>query len=97
MGDKVTCELIGVPINYHFRLCCEDCDAHLIAKFNLGKAEQAYYDGRMTQDQFEAYMYCWAVLSPHGGRPEWSKTPENPDVLRIARKIAFFIGVELPE
>lgn len=85
--DDITCPVLAEPGNYHFELRCEDCDAATLARLSLGQVEDRYRVGRVTQDEFEAYMHVWAALSPAGSAPEWRATPEDPTVLRIARKL----------
>lgn len=93
--DEITCELVGKSDNYHFLMRCEDCDANVLSRTPLGRVESWYQQGTITQAEFEAYMHVWATFSPHGGRPEWAVTPFDPDVMRIARKLATLIGKEL--
>lgn len=94
--EHATCHVADKPDDFHFEKCCEDCDVRRISRLTLDSLGRQYQQGRITQDQFEAYMYVWALLSPHGGQPQWRVTPELPDVRRIARKLLRRKGFEIP-
>lgn len=95
-SDETTCPIVDTPGNYHFEMRCEDCDVKHLSRSTLGNVEDRYRTGRITQDEYEAYCYVWALLSPSGSRPEWRRTPEIPAVRRIARKLLRAHGVEIP-
>lgn len=80
----------------HLERLCEDCDVVRMSRCSLGEIEDRYHVGRISQDQYEAYSYAWALLSPTGSRPEWRTTPEDPTVRRIARKLIRVKGFEVP-
>lgn len=94
--EGTACPLVDDPTNYHFEMRCEDCDVKRLARMPLADVEARYHTGRITQDEFEAYMYVWALLSPSGSRPEWRATPRISDVRRIARKLLRVHGAEIP-
>lgn len=94
--ETKTCPIVDEPGDYHFEMRCEDCDVAQLVRLNLGQVEDRYHVGRITQDEFEAYMYVWATLSPSGSRPEWRTAPERPDVRRITRKLLRAKGRVLP-
>jgi hypothetical protein len=94
--EFATCPTLDDPANYHFENRCEDCDIQRMAKMRLDTVDSLYRQSRVTQAQFEAYMYVWARLSPHGGRPEWMTVPTDPDVRRIARKLLRAGGFGIP-
>ncbi|OQQ13041.1 hypothetical protein B0675_40195 [Streptomyces sp. M41(2017)] len=95
-GEQITCPAFDEPGNYHFERLCEDCDVKTLSRLNLGQVEDRYQVGRIWQNQFEAYMYVWALLSPAGSRPQWRETPTSPDVRRIARKLLTLRGFDVP-
>ena len=95
-AEETTCPILDAPDNYHFEGRCEDCDAKYQSRMTLGKIEDLYHTGRVTQDQYEAYRYVWALLSPTGSSPEWADTPEDPTVRRIARKLLRSRAFEVP-
>lgn len=95
LSDEITCALVEKTDDYHFAMLCEDCDALTLSRITLRQAEQRYREGLITQVEFEAYMYVWATFSPHGAKPEWTVTPFDSDVLRVAKKIASLLGKEL--
>ena len=94
--DVATCPLPADPTNHHFELRCEDCDVTTLARLTLGQVEDRYQVGRVTQEQYEAYRHVWAVFSPAGSQPEWRAVPEDPAVLRIARKLCQAKRLDLP-
>ena len=95
--ETTTCQVIDEPGNYHFEKRCEDCDALYLSRLNLGTVVDRYRVGRVTQDQFGAYCYVWALLSPSGSRPEWRETPMDADVRRFARKLLYNREMVIPE
>ncbi|MFF2184623.1 hypothetical protein [Streptomyces sp. NPDC058155] len=95
-NEEITCEVLYEPGNYHFERRCEDCDAKYMSRMTLGQIEDRYLTGRISQDQFEAYMYIWATFSPNGSHPEWKATPSDAPVRRIARKLIKVRGFEIP-
>lgn len=95
-ADNATCPLVDEPGNYHFEGHCEDCDVATLARLTLGQVEDRYHVGRISQDQYEAYMHVWALLSPHRGRPEWRDNPTDPAAQRIARKLRRRLEVSRP-
>jgi hypothetical protein len=90
--DTVTCTSGAT----HRELYCEDCDARRMSRATLAAVEGLYRQGRLTQEDFEAYAYVWALLSPHGGQAGWRSTPEDAVVRRIARKLFRLRGLEVP-
>ncbi|WP_431977624.1 hypothetical protein [Micromonospora haikouensis] len=94
--EQTTCPVLPDPTNYHFEGICEDCDVRTLAGLTLGRAEDRYQTGRLTQAEYEAYMHVWAVFSPHGGQPAWRTTPTDPDVRRIARKLVRAMNLNVP-
>lgn len=77
------------PGNYHFEGRCEDCDAWRLARLTLAEVEDRYHAGRVSQDQFEAYMHCWTTgafrYSNLGAG--WTDPPTDPTVRRIVARI----------
>jgi hypothetical protein len=88
--DVVTCT------SPHLDLYCEDCDARRMSRASLGTVEDLHHQGRLTQDDLEAYMHVWARYSPHGGQSVWRTVPEDGNVRRIARKLIMFRDWEVP-
>lgn len=86
-AERPTCPLVPVPGNRHFRGLCEDCDVAAMAYMTLGAVEDAYYQGRLGQDAYEAFCHVWAILSPARSGGGWRRTPEDDTVRRIARKL----------
>ena len=95
-AELTACPVLTEPGNYHFEGCCEDCDVATLARLNLGQVDDRYRVGRVTQDEFEAYMHVWAVLSPTRSQGAWRETPSDPAVRRIARKLLRARGVAVP-
>ena len=77
------------PGNYHFEGHCEDCDALYLSRETLEQVEYRYRTGRVSQDQFEAYMHCWSTgafrYSSLGDG--WTTPPTDPTVVRIVARI----------
>ncbi|MET7867945.1 hypothetical protein [Micromonospora taraxaci] len=94
--EWATCTVLTEPGNYHLEGRCEDCGVATLARLNLGEVEDRYHVGRVTQEQYEAYCHLWATLSPTGSRPEWRDVPQDPTVLRIARKLCRAKGLTAP-
>lgn len=95
-NEDITCTVLTQPGNYHFEGLCEDCDTHNLASLSLSQVESRYHAGRVNQNQFEAYMYVWALLSPAGSCAGWRETPSIPVVRRIARKLFHARSVPVP-
>lgn len=94
-SDEITCPILDERDNYHFEMRCEDCDVQRLSRMNLGDVEDRYRTGRITQDEYEAYCYVWALLSPTGN-PDRVPAPEIPAVRRIARKLLRARGFDIP-
>jgi L-serine deaminase len=94
--ETATCPTLNEPDNYHFERLCEDCDVKTLSRLNLGQVEDRHRTGRIWQDQFEAYMHLWAVLSPIGSLAEWRATPGDLNVRRVARKLLRARGLAIP-
>jgi len=77
----------------HLTLLCEDCDTRRLSRMTPDRAASLAYQGRITQDDFEAYDYVWTLLSPYRGTPA---APDHPDVRRIARKLLRIRSFDLP-
>jgi hypothetical protein len=77
------------PGNYHFTGYCEDCDAYFLSRLTFGQVEIRYHDGRVSQDQFEAYMHCWATGAFRYSNlgVGWTDPPADPIVVRIVARI----------
>lgn len=80
------------PGNYHFSGHCEDCDAYFLSRMTLAQVEDGYRGHGIrpvSQDQFEAYMHCWATgafrYSTLGDG--WTDPPTDPAVARIVARI----------
>ncbi|MFD5308330.1 hypothetical protein [Streptomyces ardesiacus] len=87
------CSARDWPRNYHFEGKCTSCDAHTLSRLTLGQVEDRYYQGRVSQDQFEAYMWAFDYLSAYRNNPVRSDIPE---VRRIARALFRFRAFEIP-
>lgn len=98
-GEEVTCPIVNQQGNYHFEMVCEDCDVKVLSRLNLGQVEDRFEQGRITHDQFDAYRWVWALLSPTGSNPHWTNQPyvTDPDVRRIARKLCRVRQFPIPE
>jgi hypothetical protein len=94
--ELATCPVLNEADNYHFEMRCEDCDVKTLSQLNLGQVEERFHVGRVTRDEFEAYMHVWATLSPGGSRATWRETPEDPAVRRIARKVLAARSLPIP-
>lgn len=91
-AQEITCPLLADPTNYHFEMRCEDCDLSRLSVRTLGTVEDLFHQGRITEDEFEAYMHVWAILSPTGSYATWRDVPTLPDVQRMVRKLLIFSG-----
>jgi hypothetical protein len=87
------CPIVADLDNYHFELRCEDCDVSRMSRLSLVQVEDLHYQGRLTQDDFEAYGYVHALLSPYSGAPT---VPTIPAVRRIARKLLAARSFDVP-
>ena len=77
----------------HLTLKCEDCDVFRMSRMTLEQVTSMSHQGRITQDDLEAYDYVWTLLSPYRGTPA---APEQSDVRRIARKLLRSRSFEVP-
>lgn len=87
------CPIVDAPDNYHFELKCEDCDVKRMSRLSLDSVDDLYRQGRITQDDFEAFTYVFTLLSPYRGAPS---TPDHADVRRIARKLLAVRSFDVP-
>jgi hypothetical protein len=87
------CTTRNEPGNYHFELKCEDCDVWRMSSASLDKVDDLYRQGRVTQDDFEAFDYVFTLLSPYQGTPV---EPTDPHVRRIARKLLVARAFDVP-
>lgn len=69
----------------HRELRCEDCDVLRMARLSLGQVDDLRREGRVTQEDWEAYEWLHRQLSPY--RAPSRKAPGDADVLRIVRKL----------
>lgn len=88
------CSVRDWPRNYHFEGKCESCDAHTMSRLTLGQVEDRYYQGRISQLQYEGYTWTFEYLSPYRNNP---CRPFDPAVRRIARALFRYRSVEIPE
>jgi hypothetical protein len=88
------CPIVDAADNYHFELKCEDCDVKRMSTMSLDRVDELYREGRVTQDDFEAYLFVWTALSPY--RPDVPVAPLDPHVRRIARKLLIIRGFDVP-
>lgn len=79
--------------NFHFELKCEDCDVQRMSRASLNKVDDLYRQGRVTQDDFEAFGYVFALLSPYQANPA---EPTDTHVRRIARKLLVARSFDVP-
>lgn len=91
--EQHRCPIVDAPDNFHFELKCEDCDVKRMSRLSLDKVDDLYRQGRITQDDFEAFTYVFTLLSPYRDRPP---TPADPDVRRIARKLLAARSFDVP-
>ncbi len=82
--EGITCPLVPWDGNYHFELRCEDCDVWRMSRATLDQVDAWHFQGRITQDDFEAYTWLHGRLSPYS---RVGPVPEIPAVRRIARKL----------
>lgn len=78
------------PGNIHLRLAgCDDCNARTAARMTLGRAEDAYNHGYMSQALFEAYMHVWATGAPRFSSlgDGWTAPPTDPEVIALVTMI----------
>ena len=87
------CTTRNEPGNYHFELKCEDCDVWRMSRSSLDQVDDLYRQGRVTQDDFEAFSYVFTLLSPYQGTPP---VPTDADVRRIARKLLVVRSFDVP-
>lgn len=96
-AEGVTCPIINEQGNYHFQMICEDCDVkYRLANATKGEVHDLYHQGRVTQDEFEAYDLVWDLKYPEND-PSQVLISGFPDVRRIARKIMRLRGFDIPE
>jgi hypothetical protein len=68
----------------HFLGRCEECDAHYLIAMTQEQAERWYRQGVISQDEWEAFMYLWAVSSGRSSAwDSWKEPPQIPAVVRI--------------
>lgn len=87
------CSIMSGSGDFHFELKCEDCDVKRMSRLSMDKVDDLYRQGRITQDDFEAYGYAFALLSPYQGAPV---EPTDPHVRRIARKLLVAGSFDVP-
>lgn len=69
----------------HFLGRCEECDAHYLSGRTLEEVERWYWQGMISQDQWEAYGYVWATSAWRSDHwDSWKVPPVIPAVVRIA-------------
>lgn len=90
----LVCSVRAMPGNFHFEGRCESCDAHRMSRLTLGQVEDRYYQGRVTQIQYEAYTWAFDYLSPYRNNPT---RPFDSAVRRFARALFRYRDVEIPE
>lgn len=97
--ENVSCPIVDAADNYHFEGRCEDCDVKVMGRLSLGEIEDRHSQGRLSQDQLDAYRWVWALLSPAGSNPHWKNQPyvRDPAVRRIARKLCRVRGFDVPD
>ena len=67
----------------HFLGCCDECDAHYLAKATLGQVDSWFRQGQITPDQLEAFRHVWASSAPRfGDYSTWTAAP----VAEVARQ-----------
>lgn len=84
----------AVCTSQHFELRCETCDVRRMSRLSLDAVQSQYHQGRLTQEDYEAYSYVHWLLSPYRGTPT---APEHPQVRRIARKLLRARSFDVPE
>ncbi|MER7734156.1 hypothetical protein ABTX80_25020 [Streptomyces erythrochromogenes] len=95
-NEEPTCPTLDAPADYHFDGNCEDCDVARFARMTPDRIAHWYQTGRASQDDYEAYMHTWALLSPSGSGGAWRVTPEGVNVRRLVRKLLRARGAEVP-
>ncbi|MER5501321.1 hypothetical protein ABT096_29530 [Streptomyces sp. NPDC002561] len=90
------CPVQAQPGNYHFEGRCADCDALYLSKMSRDDVEYRYQTGRVSQDQFEAYMHVWATSAIRHSAREWEVVPTDPEVLAIVAAIRRHAGIPAP-
>ncbi|MFB7919350.1 hypothetical protein [Streptomyces sp. NPDC056061] len=91
-----TCPVQAQPGNYHFEGRCADCDALYLSKMSRDAVEYRYQTGRVSQDQYEAYMHVWATSAVRHSAGEWVATPTIPEVVKIVAAIRRHAGIPAP-
>lgn len=92
-ADKITCTvLFDTSLDYHFEGRCEDCDASRMCGMTLGQVEERYWTGRLSQDQYEAWLVADAWLR-YQTRPSLNDAHGTG---RIARKMITLGGLDVP-
>lgn len=87
------CTILDTQSNGHFELRCEDCDVWRMSRASMDQVEDWYRVGRVTQDDFEAFSYVFALMSPYRGAPV---APTDTAVRRIARKLLAARSFDVP-
>lgn len=98
--EEFTCTALRAGgCDYHFEGRCEDCDVRRLSRLSLEQVTDQFSDGRVTRNQFDAYRWTWAALSPYGNNAHWRHQPYviDSDVRRIARKLCRIRDLEIPE
>jgi hypothetical protein len=87
------CQIEDEPDQSHSEMKCEDCDVRRMSRLSQDRVDDRYRQGRLTQDDYEAYSYVFGLLSPYQGTPE---TPTGSHVRRIARKLLAVRSFDVP-
>lgn len=77
--------------NHFLSARCVECTGGLLSGWSLGKVEDQYHQGPVSQDAYEAYMHVWHVMQ-YAGYPcpkpgTWTEVPTNPRVLELVAAI----------
>lgn len=68
---------------------CRECDAHALARANLGTVQDWYRTGRISQAWFEAYMHLWTTSAHrYGNYSDWTPTDDHTRALVAAIRAA---------
>ncbi|WP_327738399.1 hypothetical protein OG749_36055 [Streptomyces nojiriensis] len=94
--EKATCPVVDIRGDYHLEGRCEDCDVAVFSRMTPDQIDYRYQTGRASQDDYEAYMHAWALLSPSGSGGGWLTVPEDVNIRRLIRKLLRARGAAIP-
>ena len=75
---------------------CINCNAFRAAKLTADSAGDWYRAGRLSQVEYEGYMYVWATSATRYNPGSWGASPTDPAVIEFAAALCRHAGLPAP-